>query len=164
RDRHTRAAVCVTLVRPEFALQSSVVEDFLKRPRSLAAIRHACLPLVRVDSDDTGIPFVVEETIEGRNLSSLIDSFPQGLPPAMLSAVAVPLTEALALVHDHGLLHGRIDAEHVKLLGEAHTPRPKWLDVGAHNDGTAAQDPNYRAPESRTQGADCATPRADVFA
>src|SRR3954470_18095690 len=84
RDKRTRDAVQITVLRPEFALQGRVVDSFLRGPRCLAAVSHQSLPLVRVDTDDTGIPFVVEEAVEGRSLAALIASFPQGMPVAMV--------------------------------------------------------------------------------
>ncbi|HKP64828.1 MAG TPA: hypothetical protein VJV78_49175 [Polyangiales bacterium] len=160
RDKRTRSAVRVTVLRPEFALQGRVVDSFLRGPRSLAGVSHESLPLVQVDTDDTGIPFVVEETVEGRSLASLIASFPQGMPLPMVRQLSLPLIEALSLAHEQGMAHGSIDAEHVKLLGEAHAPSPKWIGLGAEE---SSQDANYRAPELEASGAHPA-PRSDVFA
>jgi serine/threonine protein kinase len=161
RDKRTRGAVQVTVLRPEFALQGRVVDSFLRGPRSLAAVSHQSLPLVRVDTDDTGIPFVVEEAVEGRSLAGLIASFPQGMPVAMVRQLSLPLVEALALAHEHGMVHGSIDAEHVKLLGEVHAPSPKWIGLGAEQ---TQQDVNYRAPELGDSTDPRIEPRVDVFA
>ncbi|HEX2677350.1 MAG TPA: hypothetical protein VHM19_11935, partial [Polyangiales bacterium] len=152
----------VKLLRPEFALQSGVVEKFLKGPRFLSAMTHSSLPSVRIDTDDTGIPFVVEEVVDGRELSSLIDGFPQGLPLPLVAKVIVPLVEVLALAHESGVVHGAIDVQRVKLLGPAHEPSPKLLDFGVPaSERTPAEDA-YRAPE--LSSSDAGSEQGDVFA
>jgi serine/threonine protein kinase len=161
-DRRTRSGVLIKLLRPEVALRSGVVEGFLRGPRSLSEVSHASLPAVHVDTDDTGIPFVVEETVEGRTLATLIESFPQGLPVQMLEQLAVPLTEALALAHSHGMVHGALDASHVLLVGPTHAPAPKLIGLGAVAEDRVAQDVAYRAPELTNE--DEPDARSDVFA
>lgn len=164
KDTRTSGDVRVTLLRPEFALQPRVVEGLFGGPRRLSAVSHASLPSVHVDTDDTGIPFIVEEAIEGRTLAALIGSFPQGLPIGMVQLLSLPLVEAIALAHEHGLVHGRIDATHVKLIGPAHAPAPKWLGLGTLDAERTPNDPNYQAPELSDARDVRLTPRADVFA
>src|ERR1700733_5980277 len=92
-ERKNGRGVRVKLLRAEFALQSEVVERFLRAPRSRQLVAHTSLPSVRVASDDTGIPFVIEETVDGRPLDELIASFPQGVPLGLANHLLWPLVE-----------------------------------------------------------------------
>ena len=160
-DKRTDAVVLVKLLRPEFALQSELVDSVLRRPRLLCNVAHESLPMVRVDSDETGIPFVVEETVQGRALSDLAETFPQGMPVSLVCQLGLPLVEALALAHRHGLTHGAIDGLHVLLLGATDALRPKLVGLGV-DPAHAVQDPAYRAPESGP--GETPTAQSDVFA
>jgi serine/threonine-protein kinase len=161
-ERKNGRGVRVKLLRAEFALQSEVVEHFLGASRSRQLLAHTSLPSVRVDSDDTGIPFVIEETVEGRPLDELIASFPQGVPLGLASHLLVPLVEALTLAHEQGLVHGAIDPARVRWLGTPTAPLPKLLELGDAREGTASCDAGYRAPELAKQAA--ASKQSDVFA
>jgi serine/threonine protein kinase len=161
-ERKNGRGVRVKVLRAEFALQGKVVEGFLRAPRSLQKLTHTSLPSVRVDSDDTGIPFVIEEAVDGRPLDELLAGFPQGVPLGLATHVLVPLVEALALAHEQGLLHGAIDPTRVRWLGTPTAPLLKLLELGETRSSSAAWDASYRAPELARNAP--ATKQADVFA
>ena len=73
-ERDSGRVVRIKLLRPELALQSGAVEAFLRAPRTLHATRHPNLAQVlAIDTDATGIPFVVEESVEGESLARTME-------------------------------------------------------------------------------------------
>ncbi len=161
-ELRSRTPVRVKVLRPEFALQGAVVERFMRGPRSLSRVTHASLPSVRVDTDDTGIPFIVEEAVKGRPLAALLESFPQGLPLGLATHLFLPLCEALALAHAQKVLHGALEPARIVLLGTDNAPVPKVLQLGVAREDLGPADAAYRAPELAADAP--ATAQGDVFA
>ena len=72
-DSRDSSEVTIRVLRPEFALQSSVVQSFVSRPRTLSGLSHPNVSrVIAVESDDTGIPYVVEERIVGQPLAEML--------------------------------------------------------------------------------------------
>ncbi len=73
-ERRMHRRVSVTLIRPEFALQAKVVDDFVRIPRQLLATKRVGWPeVLAVDTDDTGVPFVVFELRAGQGPTALLE-------------------------------------------------------------------------------------------
>jgi len=79
---------------------------FLREARAAARVRHPNI----VDVFDFGYvggrPYYVMELIEGQSLDALIGQ--RGMPPTIAVAVAKQMAEALATVHDHGVVHADV--------------------------------------------------------
>ncbi|HEX7478064.1 MAG TPA: hypothetical protein VF331_09680 [Polyangiales bacterium] len=91
RRKHRR--VSVTLVRPEYALQAKVVDEFVRIPKELLTTPRQDWPeILAVESDDTGVPFVVFEVKAGQAPTALLDR----LVRARDETRPVPETQALA--------------------------------------------------------------------
>jgi serine/threonine protein kinase len=79
-DTRDGSSVQIKLLRPELALQSGAVQRFLKVPKTLSGLRHPNLSqVIAIESDELGIPFVVEEHVQGEPLGKTVASFPQGI-------------------------------------------------------------------------------------
>ncbi|MFI5308749.1 MAG: hypothetical protein ACHQ53_15435, partial [Polyangiales bacterium] len=71
----------VKLLRPELALRAKVVDGFVRTPKTLTELEHPNVArVIAVESDETGIPFVVEERVEGEPLSRSFSGFGEGMP------------------------------------------------------------------------------------
>lgn len=101
--------------------------------------------------------FITMELMHGLTLDKLLCERPGGLPWHDLKAIAVPLLDALAHVHDRGILHGdmkpsnvMLHGEHVRLfdfgLGLAEKESCKHLPRLNRN-RLNAWTPSYAAPE-----------------
>jgi len=166
-DRRRARVVKVRLLHPELALQSSVVEGFLRAPKALGGLRHPNLSQVlAVESDETGIPFVVEEHVEGEPLTRMIARFPEGMPLGVAINVLSPVVDALAAVHERGVAHGRLDGDRV-ILGQLRgTTLPKLTSSGAavvRRPAGARAVSRAFAPELR-DGKSTGDVRSDVWA
>jgi serine/threonine protein kinase len=166
-DRARSTTVQVTLLRPEFALQSAVVQRFLHTGKTLTGLRHPNVSqVVAVESDDTGIPFVVEENVVGERLSQTLQAFPDGMPIDMALRIVSPVVEAIAAAHALGIVHGQLDGEHVVLVKSGAISMPKVVRFGAIAASEQVADARTRrAPELRGKDARAsADARSDVWA
>ncbi len=161
-DRRDSLAVAIKLLRPELALRSAVVQGFVSGPKRLAGLRHPNLARVlAVESDDTGIPFVVEERVEGEPLSRSISRFSGGMPVGGAITMIAPVVEAMAAAHALGIAHGRLDSEHVVLEQQGGSSVPKVTGLAHAPQGGPEQA--RLAPELR-DGRASADARSDVWA
>ncbi|WP_051766544.1 serine/threonine-protein kinase [Saccharothrix syringae] len=121
--------------------------------RLLAGLSHPGLVAVYDADTDAGTPFVVLQLVEGRTLRELVDGGP--LPPDRVRRLGAALADALAHVHDHGLVHREVEPANVLVddEGNAHL-----ADFGL----VQAADTGYLAPE-QVQGGEV-DHRADVYA
>ncbi|OZN81184.1 serine/threonine protein kinase, partial [Pseudomonas aeruginosa] len=116
--------------------------------------------------------YIVMELMPGLPLDRLLCERPEGLPWSELSAIARPLLDALAYVHEQGVLHGDLKPSNV-MLGEEGV---RLFDFGLGQaqagilDGLPqlsrgridAWTPGYAAPEL-LEGAPL-SPAADLYA
>jgi hypothetical protein len=78
-ERRMHRRVSVTLVRPEFALQAKVLDEFVSIPKQLLSRERAGWPkILAVDTDDIGVPFVVFEVKAGQGPTALLDRLLHG--------------------------------------------------------------------------------------
>ncbi|MDD9938629.1 MAG: protein kinase, partial [Myxococcales bacterium] len=155
-DSRDSREVTVRVLRPEFALQSAVVQSFVSGPRTLSGLDHPNVTqVIAVESDDTGIPYVVEERVRGQLLSQMLEAFPDGMPLGVAMNVLPPIVEAVDAAHTQGIVHGCIDADHVMLAMVEGCSVPKVIGFGSADDG------HCRAPEVIAGGGRDA--RADIW-
>ena len=147
----------------------SAAQRFVREARAAARVRHPNI----VDVFDFGYladgrPYFVMELCEGESLASMLRNGP--LPPADVVTIARQMAQALAAVHDHGVVHADVtpsnalvvskDPLHAKLLdfglaaiaGEAFDEEDKDFVLGT---------PAYISPE-QLQGLP-ATDRSDQY-
>jgi serine/threonine-protein kinase len=98
---------------PRFA---RVIED---EGRALAALDHPGIPRLVEAGDAEGVPFVVMEQVDGRDLRAVIECIGQrGLPPISLEqslAIVLGLCAPLAAIHERGLVHRDVSPGNVML-------------------------------------------------
>ncbi|HMI93978.1 MAG TPA: protein kinase [Polyangiales bacterium] len=130
-DTRNGSSVQIKLLRPELALQSGAVQRFLQVPKTLSGLRHPNLSqVIAIESDELGIPFVVEEHVQGEPLGRTVASFPQGMPLGVAINVLCPVVEAVAAAHERGVVHGRLQLEHVLLAKAGGNSVPKVTRFG----------------------------------
>jgi len=141
RDTRDDRVVHIAMLRPEVALRAGVAQRFVRAPKQVAQLDHPNVMRVwSVESDVTGIPFVVEEPRSGRTLASMIEAFPDGMPLGVAMNLLVPIVEATAAAHGRGLVHGALDPKHVLLAEHGGTTVPKVFGFGANDKASKASD------------------------
>jgi hypothetical protein len=164
RDRQLRRSVAVKLYRGTAPADRS---RFDAEVVTLAALSHPTLVQVYDAGEHDGDGFVVLELVDGPTLRQIIAER-GSLPADEVASLGAAMADALAYVHDRGVVHRDVTPANV-LCGP--DGRPRLADFGiarlldttritatASAIGTAA----YMAPE-QVEGKDV-TPAADVYA
>jgi beta-lactam-binding protein with PASTA domain/serine/threonine protein kinase len=162
--------IAAKVMDPALAADAASRTRFEREARAVAQLNHPCL----VNVFDQGVDhrpegdtvFLIMELVPGGTLRELLRE--RGpMPPHAALAVMEPVLEALALAHEHGMVHRDVKPDNV-LIREDH--QVKLADFGlvraAHRQrradggpvlGTAA----YLSPEQIRDGA--AGPTSDVY-
>ncbi|RAL20090.1 hypothetical protein DL240_18855 [Lujinxingia litoralis] len=98
---------------------------FLREGCLLACLTHPALPRIYEVGESHKTPYIVLEYVKGETLQERVTREP--LSGELLLALATELADALAQVHDHGLIHRDIHPANV-LLDDDH--RPRLIDFG----------------------------------
>ncbi|MDX2010166.1 MAG: serine/threonine-protein kinase [Myxococcaceae bacterium] len=152
---------------PEFARR------FELEARAAAVIGHpGIVDVLDMGRTDEGVPFIVMEHLAGITARALHKATPN-LPPAIATAVIVPVLDALAAAHAAGVVHRDLKPANIFLVVK---PRPgvKVLDFGISKfgtgegtgltrTGTTLGTPAYMAPEQLRSGRS-ASPASDLYA
>ena len=178
RHRELEQRVAIKFLLPEFAEQGMAAERFRREARAAARMRgeHVCRVL-DVGTIESGIPFMVMEYLEGRDLASELDRRGQ-LPVEEAVGYLLEACEALAEAHVAGIIHRDLKPANLFLETRADgSRRVKVLDFGVSklllslSEGAGALtktsslvgSPLYMSPEQLDSARDVDA-RTDVWA
>ena len=166
--------VAIKLIDPEIALESAVVERFMREAQAAAALRS---PHV-VQTLDYGvhgrIPYIAMELLDGESLAQRLARV-RCLSPADTAKVLTHIARALGKAHDLGIVHRDLKPDNVFLVKNDDEEIAKVLDFGiaklTHTSLEAASQtqtgallgtPYYMSPE-QAEGAKTIGPRSDMW-
>ncbi len=178
-----KTPVAIKLLKPvsgAYASEQTATEQFLREARILFSLSHRAI----VRMYDVGelatrlgnVPYVVLEKLDGIGLDAEIAARRQagrgGLDASELLGVFVPVLEALAFAHRHGVVHRDLKPSNVMLVTEANGMRSaKVLDFGTArasaqevSSGTTGFTPRYASPEQWDPSFGTTGPASDIFA
>lgn len=170
--------VAIKMLHPAHAANADIVGRFLREAKAANLVRHRnVVEVLDVDQDEHGVPFIVQEYLEGEDLGITLDKIDGGLSLRVALGLLVPVVEAVASAHAKGLVHRDLKPDNVFLtLGQdAGTIVPKVLDFGISKMPTNAGDvrmtagdmimgtPAYMSPE-QIQAPWLVDARADIWA
>jgi pimeloyl-ACP methyl ester carboxylesterase len=137
-----------------------------REARALAALNHPNILTIHEIGDADGTPFLVLEWVVGRALSDSTFVRPMSVPE--FARLALPIAEALAAAHSHGIVHRDVKPGNVLVSDDG---RVKLADFGLARPHDADRDVTrtagvigtvaYMSPE-QANGAE-AGPASDVF-
>ena len=164
RARDTRLNRLVALKRPHPApAESKVHERVAREARAAAGVNHPNLVTVFDTGVDQDGPYLVMELVAGPSLAAPGREIP--LEEAI--SIGAQLADALAIVHEAGVVHRDVKPANVILSSDG----PRLTDFGIASieegtseltlPGTVLATPSYAAPEVLAGGAP--TPASDVF-
>lgn len=174
-----KSPVAIKCLQPEL-VTPELVERFAREAQALTAIRNAHVAAVLdVGRAPCGTPFIVMEYLQGRDLSSLLESRPR-LEPRHATEIVLQTCEGLAAAHALGLVHQDIKPSNIFLSDEMGLVKAKVVDFGVARvavgktpslrprftrsklDDTVGGTPFYMPPE-QFYADSVIDPRSDIF-
>ena len=173
-----REPVALKFLRPELLAYPELVTRFAFEARAAAKVKSEHVARVLDVGDVDGIPFMVLEHLDGRNLGMrVVESGPLSLRDA--SEIIIQVCEALAEAHALGIVHRDVKPENLFLIERGGYRLVKLIDFGiskaepippsargSHSRSAATADefavlekgeimgsPSYMSPEQLTRGA-----------
>jgi serine/threonine protein kinase len=166
-DRQTGKTVAIKILRePGGAVD---VERFVREGEILATLDHpSIVRYIARGTNAEGRPYLVMEWVEGETLQARLSGV--GLTAQAAFDIARKVSEALAVVHEHGLVHRDLKPANIILLRDGGV---KLIDFGVArlvadrhgltHTGAMVGTPAYMAPEQALGQKDI-TSRTDIFA
>jgi serine/threonine-protein kinase len=151
--------VALKFLRPELAEKPEVVERFVREARASAQLRgeHVCR-VSDVETAENGVPYIVMELLDGRDLASLLDAR-RSLPVPLVADYVLQACAGVAEAHALGIVHRDLKPGNLFLTTRPDgTPLVKVLDFGIAkaqreqsasltHTSTVLGSPSYMSPE-----------------
>ena len=132
--------VALKLLPEEMAQSPERLARLDREARTLARLRHPAIVTLYEIEEHEGRSFLVMELVEGQSLDRLIPE--NGLPPARILELAIPVADALVAAHEAGVIHRDLKPGNV-LVGADGT-------VKVCDFGLASLRPDETTPEEST--------------
>jgi serine/threonine-protein kinase len=174
--RHERIGqrVAIKLLRPEVAARPLSCERFVREARAAGRLRsrHA-VRIFDVDATERGVPYLVMEWLEGRDLDAELEE--RGpLPLDDVLRFLLEACDAIGEAHEAGIVHRDLKPSNLflakerdgvvcKVLDFGISKLPEWSDVSITQTDALLGTPLYMAPEQVRNARDVDA-RADVWA
>lgn len=170
-DLRLRRPVAIKILPADLAADQSAVERFRREAETTAGLQHPGITVTfDIDEHRDGpdhLIFLVMELLTGRDLGTVLDGEPGGLPIELAVSLVAQAADALAAAHSRGIVHRDIKPANLFLLDDG---RVKLCDFGIARLGDATQlttsgnfigTPLYMAPEQfRSEPLDA---RSDLY-
>ena len=172
--------VAIKLLHHHLADDGVTLTRFQREARATASVGHAhVVEILDMGIEPSGVPFIVMEYVRGKALAKLLEA-EGALPPARAASIAGQILDALAALHETGVVHRDLKPENV-LLTTRHgrSDYVKIFDFGVAtymegvHDAIHAQEltpsgrsmgtPYYSSPE-QLEGSGGRDPRVDLYA
>ncbi|MGL4305340.1 MAG: protein kinase domain-containing protein [Mycobacteriaceae bacterium] len=104
--------VAIKVMEPQFAADPQFLTRFEREARAVARLKNSALVAVYDQGIDQSLGFLIMELVEGGTLRELLNE--RGpMPPHAVTAVILPVLDALAEAHQAGLVHRDIKPENI---------------------------------------------------
>jgi serine/threonine protein kinase len=173
REPALRRLVAIKMLRPEVGEDETARARFEREAHSMAGISHPHVPRVlRVGRLGTGLPYIVQEFVEGRSLRDELEAT-GAMAPERARRILSEVASTLEASHAKGVIHRDVRPESVLVedgSGKAFLTDFGLAAVRASGDsvnprltrtGELLGDPHYMSPE-QLRG-DPLTAAADVY-
>jgi serine/threonine protein kinase len=165
--------VAIKLLHVHFAKNSEMTRRFLREGVVSCQIGHPNIVDITDVGVHEGIPYLVMEFLEGESLEERIYRGGR-LAISTIADLMVPVVDAIAAAHEHGVIHRDIKPANIILARSRHgRVRPKVVDFGISRlvGGTDLTQvtlvpgtPCYMAPELGTTTDSRGDPKSDQYA
>lgn len=117
-------------------------QRFLDEARLLARFHHPSIVRVRSFFEENGTAYLVMDYLEGRTLAAHLERVGGRVPAETAVAIARPLLDALAEIHETGVLHRDVDPANVYVTNRQQVV---LLDFGAARQAVAEAEGGQRS-------------------
>lgn len=172
-DQRLARAVAIKVLYPQFATPMVRQRVELEARAAAQLVHPAVVGIFDLGESDRGMPLIVMELLRGRGLRELMERRGR-LGHLDAVRLLLPIADALALAHEHGIVHRDVKPENIQLakVGRA-SVQPKLLDFGvAHVSsehryrlttvGSLVGTPSYMSPE-QVAGSHAVDERTDTW-
>jgi serine/threonine protein kinase len=125
RDPRLGRDVAIKVLPRQYAADEDRLRRFEQEARAASALNHPNILVVHDVGTDEGIPYLVEELLEGESLRERLRG--GALPVGKAVDIAVQMAHALAAAHEKGIVHRDLKPENVFVTRGGHV---KILDFG----------------------------------
>src|SRR5580704_14378964 len=109
-------SVAIKLIREEHGQSAEVVARFLREARTANIVRHPnVVDVLDVGQAEDGTPFIVQELLEGEDLSQYARGRGGKLGVEEALTFLIPAVEAVAFAHGLGVIHRDLKPENIFL-------------------------------------------------
>jgi serine/threonine protein kinase len=135
--------VAIKILPKQRANDQGTVARFMNEARSAARLNHEHIAQVYFAGEQTGIPFIAFEYVEGTNVRALVENYDAFPLPQALNYL-LQIAHALAHAAEHGVVHRDVKPSNILITKEG---RAKLIDMGlarlldpshSHDDLTAS--------------------------
>ena len=166
RDTRLDRDVALKFIVGAKGIHSHDATRLLREARTLAALNHPDILTIHDIGDAEGVPYLVLEWLGGGSLSDALPARPLSLREFL--RIALPVAEALAAAHKHGIVHRDVKTSNVLVctdgrvkLGDFGLAKFHDLESDATRTATITGTVAYMSPE-QASGSE-AGPPSDVF-
>lgn len=162
-------SVAVKLLLPIKELEANGAERLLREARAAARLRHPNIVGVLNVGEESGLPFLVMEFVDGESLQQRLDARGK-LPLGEAVGILKQVLSALELTFEHRIVHRDIKPDNLLIDGQG---RVRLVDLGLAKQvdgnlnltqtGAVMGSPHYIAPE-QASNAKAVDGRADLYA
>ena len=172
RDTQLGRDVAIKVMSMVHAARGGAGERFRREAHAVAALKHPAIVEIYdfVSATESDPSYIVVELIQGPTLRTLLEERDGRLLPEIAALIALPLAEALAAAHDHGVIHRDVKPDNVMVEITGQASRVVLTDFGvAHITGMETMtatgalvgSPAYMSPE-QSRGHEV-TPASDLW-
>jgi tRNA A-37 threonylcarbamoyl transferase component Bud32 len=155
RDARLDRRVAIKVMAPARSRDPAARRRFVRESKAAAAIEHPHVVAIHQVGEDSGVPFIVMQLLEGFTLAS--HSHASGrLPLPEVLRIGQEISAGLAAAHGRGLVHRDMKPDNVFLEGKSRSVRiidfGLARDLGENDtkltlDGALVGTPAYMSPE-----------------
>ncbi|HEX7509458.1 MAG TPA: serine/threonine-protein kinase [Polyangia bacterium] len=172
RDTQLGRDVAIKVMGMVHAARGGAGERFRREAHAVAALKHPAIVEIYdfVSATENEPSYIVVELIQGPSLRTLLEERGGRFLPEIAALIALPLAEALAAAHEHGVIHRDVKPDNVMIEVSGESSRVVLTDFGvAHITGMETMtatgalvgSPAYMSPE-QSRGQEV-TPAADLW-
>lgn len=123
--------VAIKILHPHLVTNTEVMGRFMREAKAANAVQHPnIVDVIDIDSDEHGSPFIVQEYLQGQDLSQRLEPPPHRLSARQAVELLIPIVDAVGAAHERGIVHRDLKPDNIYLAEVAGEIVPKILDFG----------------------------------